>query len=229
MFYGCEYNLNLNLSSFNTINVTDMSNLFYNCHNLKNVILKQNYRQNEQKFIKALANIRLNRLTQEDIMLLETRDCHLNTYDTDILHIFSTNSEADKYNEYKFNLIDEPVKTFDSIDCVYRGTKTVYTNLTENEKYILEVFGKNCRADKQIILKLGARVMLLTNMDFNKGLINGACGIIKEFKNDTIKIKFDNGVTSDIPQSTFEYYYHDKLLAQRVQYPLRLADRKSVV
>ena len=65
--------------------------------------------------------------------------------------------------------------------------------------------------------------MLLVNMDFNRGLINGSCGTIQSFNGSTITIKFDNGETADIPRHKFEYYYHDKLYAERTQFPLKLA------
>lgn len=188
---------------------------------LKNVVLKKNYRQNEENFITALAHMRENCLEVEDIKLLKTR-CVENE-DTDILHIFSTNEEANRYNFAKFNMIDEPVKLFYAEDGVYRGSKLVTEGFTESENYILEIFSKNCRAEKEIALKLGARVMLLVNMDFNKGLINGACGVIQGFNQDTISIKFDNGIVSNIPKHKFEYYYNERVVAERMQYPLKLA------
>ena len=130
---------------------------------LKNVVLKKNYRQNEENFITALAHMRENCLEVEDIELLKTR-CVENE-DADILHIFSTNEEANRYNLAKFNMIEEPVKLFYAEDGVYRGSKLVTEGFTESESYILEIFSKNCRAEKEIALKLGARVMLLVNMD----------------------------------------------------------------
>ena len=190
---------------------------------LKNVVLKQNYRQSEKDFIKALSDMRTNNLDEDDTELLKNRETNLDTFETNMLHIFSTNYEADRYNMAKFNMIDEPVKIFEADDGVYRGTKPVYSNFTENEKYILEIFGKNCRAEKEIALKLGAKVMLLVNMDFNRGLINGSCGDIQSFNESTITIKFDNGEVADIPRHRFEYYYHDKLTAERTQFPLKLA------
>jgi surface protein len=39
MFYECQKLQNLDLSSFNTQNVTDMSHMFYYCYNLKNLNL----------------------------------------------------------------------------------------------------------------------------------------------------------------------------------------------
>lgn len=191
--------------------------------NLQNVVLKKNYRQNEQNFITALAHIRENCLEVEDVELLKTRCVEGDTYQTDILHIFSTNEEANRYNLAKFNMIDEPVRIFKSEDGVYRGTKLVTDGFTESENYILEIFSKNCRAEKEIALKLGAKVMLLVNMDFNRGLINGACGNIEAFFDDTISIKFDNGVVASIPKHTFEYYYNERVVAERKQFPLKLA------
>ena len=191
--------------------------------NLQNVILKKNYRQSEENFITALAHMRENCLDASDIQLLNTRCTDMDTYETDILHIFSTNEEANRYNITKFNMIEEPVRIFRAEDGVYRGNKFVTEELTESENYILEIFSKNCRAEKEIALKSGARVMLLVNMDFNKGLINGACGIIQSFAENGIEIKFDNGVAANIPKNTFEYYYNDRVVAERVQYPLKLA------
>lgn len=191
--------------------------------NLKNVILKKNYRQNEENFITALAHMRENCLDADDIKLLRGRCTDIDTFETNILHIFSTNEEANRYNRAKFNMIEEPVQIFRAEDGVYRGTKLVSENLTESENYILEIFSKNCRAENEIILKLGARVMLLVNMDFNKGLINGACGTIQEFNNSSILIKFDNGIIAPIPKHKFEYYYNERVVAERLQYPLKLA------
>ena len=191
--------------------------------NLKNVILKKNYRQNEENFITALAHMRENCLDIDDIKLLNSRCTQLDTYETNILHIFSTNEEANRYNIAKFNMIDEPIRIFPAQDGVYRGTRLVDENLTESENYILEIFSKNCRAEKEIVLKLGARVMLLVNMDFNRGLINGACGSIQSFNENNIVVKFDNGITAPIPRHKFEYYYNERVVAERMQYPLKLA------
>ena len=39
MFYNCSKLMNLNLSNFNTQNVTNMSQMFWNCNSLKNLNL----------------------------------------------------------------------------------------------------------------------------------------------------------------------------------------------
>ena len=191
--------------------------------NLQNVVLKKNYRQSEEKFINALAHMRENCLEIDDIELFKSRMIDSDTSEANILHIFSTNEEANRYNNTKFNQIEEPIRVFSAEDGVFRGKNLVTDGFTESESYILEVFSKNCRAEREIALKLGARVMLLINMDFNKGLINGACGNIIGFNQETISIKFDNGVVAAIPKHTFEYYYNERVVAERLQYPLKLA------
>jgi len=191
--------------------------------NLKNVILTKNYRQNEEKFIKALSNMRVNRLEPEDIELLSTRSINSDTSGTNILHIFSTNEEANNYNLVKFNALENQVKMFTAKDGVYRGKDLVWEDFTEREAVILDIFNKSCRAEKEIALKIGCKVMLLFNMDFDKGLINGACGTVENFNENSINITFDNGVNANIPLHEFEYYYNDAVLAVRIQYPLKLA------
>ena len=46
MFYDCYYLTNLNLSNFNTQNITNMSYMFYNCYSLKNLNLPNFNTQN---------------------------------------------------------------------------------------------------------------------------------------------------------------------------------------
>ena len=128
------------------------------------IILTKNYRQNEENLIKALSDIRNNNLTIEDEKLLRTRECKDSDELADILHIFATNEEAKDYNDCNFALIDSEEKTYNAID-IHKGRFDI-------DKY--------CRVGKEITLKVGARVMLLINKDFDKCLINGSCGNVIE-------------------------------------------------
>ena len=191
--------------------------------NLKNILLKDNHWQSEENFIKALSNMRTNSLTEGDIKLFNARELPFDSDNSNILHIFSTNEEADNYNQRMFNALEAPVVEFMAQDSVLRGKSYVSSGLTQREETILEIFNKSCRAEKLIQLKLGARVMLLVNSDFKTGLINGSCGVIKAFNEDSITVEFENGIIKDIEPERFEYYYNDKVMATREQYPLRLA------
>ncbi len=190
---------------------------------LKNIVLKKSYRQKEENFIEALAHMRTNSLTQADIELFNSRNLPDENTIPNMLHIFSTNEEADAYNKAKFDSIENPLVEFVSDDGVLRGNDYIYNNFNETEGKILEIFNRNCKFNKELKFKLGAKVMLLSNLDFSSGLINGSIGTIKSFNNSSITVLFDNGVERDITRETFEYFYNDKPVAQRRQYPLKLA------
>lgn len=201
---------------------------------LKTIFLEKIYRQSDEKFIKSLNNLRLNQLTQEDIRLFYDREVNYNTYESDILHIFSTNKEADNYNTFKFNSVQKPLYVFNSADKIHRKRTIIDVDknnlddrLTKFDLMTLDMFDKSCKAPSALELKEGCKVMLLKNLNFNKGLINGACGTVLELKKDEneeyILVQFDNGVEEVIAKQTFEAYRDGDVVVSREQYPLRLA------
>jgi len=198
--------------------------------NLQTVFLEKIYRQTDDKFIRSLNNIRMNEITEEDIKLFQTREAKNNTYNSDILHIFSTNKEADTYNSLKFDKVQNPVHTFISEDKMHRKKEVVQLNIEFPQKSLskfdlmtLEMFDKYCKAPQILELKEGCKVMLLKNHNFAKGLINGSCGVVLKIEEDAVIVKFDNGLEESIPKNTFEYYREGELVCSRDQYPLRLA------
>ena len=191
--------------------------------NLQPVILDTIYRQTDKDFIKALNDIRVDKVDPDDIDLLKSREIDYDTSETPMLHIFSRNDEADNYNKRRFDSIDSKTYTYDAISGVYRGRRFVEVGLTDKEHLTMEIFKKNCRASETLKLKVGCRVMLLVNLDFERGLINGACGEVVSLSDDYIIVRFDNGVSEVIEQHKFESYYNDVLQASITQYPLKLA------
>ncbi len=195
----------------------------WNDLNFKTIMLTKNYRQNEEKLITALSNMRINSLSDDDIKLFKTRECTHADDLSDILHIFATNAEADNYNNYKFRNITEPEYTLRASDGIYKGKELIETAQNERDENIFKRIDMVCNAEKNIALKLGVRVMLLTNLSFEDGLINGSCGVVEEINDDYVLVKFDNGVTSQITKHDFEFYNNEVLIAVRKQFPLRLA------
>ena len=190
---------------------------------LYTVLLTKNYRQNEENLITALSNMRTNSLTDADVKLLKTRECKENIDTQNALHIFATNQEADNYNNMKFNKINSKEYKLYAIDGVYKGEKLIENPTNLREENILKRIDVACSAEKSISLKIGVRVMLLINYDFEKGLINGSCGEVKEINEDYILVYFDNGQSAKITRHDFEFYNNEKLIALRRQFPLRLA------
>lgn len=203
---------------------------------LEPVILKKVYRQNDLDFINALNNARVGKLEPQDVQLFLSRDIEIDADKTDVLHIFSTNNEADSYNVEKFNQIDEPVHSFVAVDYIYRynpdGSEQDIIEIPDfniekltgyDEINNLKNLDKNCKAPKELQLKEGCKVMLLKNLDFGLSLVNGSIGTVKEIDENGVYVRFDNGVGQYILKETFEYHHEGKLRAERKQYPLRLA------
>lgn len=197
---------------------------------LKTVFLEKIYRQNDEQFINSLNNLRLNRLSHDDVKLFYGREVDYDTSDSDILHIFSTNREADSYNAYKFKSIDSRLYSFVSIDKIHRKKSSIdfdKNNLNEKlskfDVMTWEAFDKCCKAPQILELKVGCKVMLLKNLNQKNGLINGSTGTVIELEDDNILVEFDNGVKESIPKHIFEAYRDGDLVVSREQYPLRLA------
>ena len=191
--------------------------------NLVTVKLEKIYRQSEVSFIKALNDIRESKIDEDDFKLLKSREIDYDTTESSMLHIFSRNDEANNYNKQKFDSIDSKIYTYKANTGVYRGGKYIENNFTDRELMIIDVFQKNCKALTELSLKKGCRVMLIINLDFEKGLINGSCGEIIALDDTSITVEFDNGIIEEIKVHKFEYYYKDVLTASMTQFPLKLA------
>ena len=98
------------------------------------------------------------------------------------------------------------------------------------EKALKEI-QKSCLAVSPLELRVGARVMLLRNTDFHRGLINGSCGTLVDFKpfgGEKFKlvpvVEFDNGETEAIKPASWETIDgEERVIAARTQIPLRIA------
>jgi len=198
---------------------------------LKPVILTKIYRQNDLNFINALNNARVGKLEHEDVKLFKSKN--VEPEDTDILHIFSTNKEADSHNILKFAQIDKPISSFVTKDYVYKyqGDKGIALEIVDfnidgfefEQINNLKRLEKDCKAPAVLQLKEGCKVMLLKNLSFGYGLVNGSTGTVKTIDESGIFVKFDNGRGQFIAKEIFEYWHEGRLVATREQYPLRLA------
>ncbi len=199
--------------------------------NIKNILLKKIYRQDDAAFAQILNDIRQNKLNQNDLNTFYQRNNHPLPPNKDILHIFSTNEAADNYNLQKFNALQTQAHELISKDILMKNEEAdkLITTIEEIEKLSIakkktwDILDKYCKVTQVITLKKGCRVMLLKNIDFEAGLINGSCGEVENIGDEGITVKFDNGELRIIKQEEFDYSKDGKLLARRIQYPLRLA------
>lgn len=199
--------------------------------NPENIVLKKIYRQSDRNFANILNDIRQNNLKNSDFDALFSRNNIEIPPEKEILHIFGTNEAADNFNAQKFNALHTPSQELYAKDVLMKNEEPnkIVSNQQDSEelsvtrKKVWDTLDKYCKAPQNLILKKGCRVMLLKNLDFEQGLINGSCGVVKDFSTDGIIVNFDNGIQKTIKPHEFDYSKDGKLLAKRIQFPLRLA------
>eukprot|EP00727_Mastigamoeba_balamuthi_P010202 m51a1_g5804 putative atp-dependent dna helicase pif1-like (828) ;mRNA; f:131507-135489 len=93
----------------------------------------------------------------------------------------------------------------------------------------------NGQLPKELHLKVGSQVVLLKNMDFESGLVNGALGTVLEFGPRSaetglpgeVRVKFQHTVQTLVPEDT-SIEVGGMVVATRKQFPLKLAWALSI-
>jgi len=177
------------------------------------LILHQIFRQKDMAFAHALNDIRLGTYSQAAAALLQHRyqkpDPEEESCPPVIIH--THNAQVDAFNAQRLAGIPGETVEFTAAD-----------SGTDSAK---ETLAKYCIAPELLTLKIGARVMLLANLDQKEGLVNGACGFVSGFLTTTNYpiVDFDNGCTQILAPHAWEIKDGTTLLGTRKQIPLRLA------
>ena len=191
--------------------------------NVSMVHLTKLVRQDESTpFAKLLQKIRFGKTTGLD-SILGSRVGARAANSNNPIKVFCKNIDIDVYNDRQYQAIAGPEKVF-----VCRDTGN--PELGKN-------FDRTCPAPSILRLKVGARVLLLVNVNTEEGLVNGAVGTVTGFGIMGPLVKFDNGATAALEQNKWEMKEQEldlsgkmryKVIATRSQIPLKLAWATSV-
>lgn len=172
------------------------------------------YRQDEDpQFLRILENVRMNKVTTDDIMRLNRRVVKPEPKDGMVITLASLNKTADGINQQRLAEID-------SEEFTYEGT-------------IAGKFdAKKLPVELNLHLKVGAQVMFTRN-DQQKRWANGTLAKVVKLTKDEIHVTLNNGETYVVPcaswdSMSYEYDRESRKLKKEVtgtftQYPLKLA------
>jgi ATP-dependent DNA helicase PIF1 len=128
--------------------------------------------------------------------------------------IFTRRDMVDKVNKECFDKLSGEVHT-------YKLTTKGKAN-TDAIKNAIKKMDASAQYVETLNLKIGAQVMLITNLDQEAGLVNGKVGIVKECKPSTVNVQFKgNDYTTEISYHEWTVEGYDKV--SRNQIPLILA------
>ena len=171
------------------------------------------YRQNDAHFLQILENVRLNKVTPEDLMHLNRRVCQPSKADGMVITLASRNCTADSINE-------KCLAEIGAEEYVYEGT--VQGKFDE----------KRFPVEMTMRLKVGAQVMFTRN-DQQKRWANGTLGKVSKLSKDEVQVTTNAGDTYMVPccswdSVTYEYDKEARKLKKEVtgtftQFPLKLA------
>ncbi len=172
------------------------------------------YRQDDdQQFLHILENVRMNKVTPENIMRLNQRVTQPQSKDGMVITLASLNKTADGINQKRLAEIDAEEFT-------YEGT---IAGKFDDKKLPVEL---NLR------LKVGAQVMFTRN-DQQKRWANGTLAKVVKLTKDEIHVELSNGDQYVVPCTSwdsvsYEYDREARKLKKEVtgtftQYPLKLA------
>jgi ATP-dependent DNA helicase PIF1 len=187
-------------------------------------ILREIFRQREPDLVEFLAEIRRGRITPKGNAFLISRRRSTSCAGAEIANkvcLFSRRDKAESMNIKELSALPaESEKVFDAADSA-RG----------NNSHLLE----QLIAPVKLVLRIGARVILLINKDQCCGLVNGATGVVTGYTQDGYPIvkyevtRFVDGkkVIAEIDDvaepNTWRIKQAGKIIAQRTQIPLLLA------
>jgi hypothetical protein len=127
----------------------------------------------DSQFADLLGRLRIGRHTASDISLLKTRQLAVDDPSSTScsLRIFSLNVDVDQYNNTQ-------IDTLQTEAVVFRAVDRLPSEIDSNS---IIIDGHNSGLPSVVTLKIGARVMLIRNVNTELGPYNGALGIVTGF------------------------------------------------
>jgi len=191
----------------------------------ESVILKEIMRQKDPIFQKVLSEIRTGEISEETIKIIQSRIGIQPNLSSGIIPtiLYSTKKSVDKINKEEFNKL--PDETIIEYETLYEISGDRVSKMKEEEFiYYQEVVDRENNYDKVLHLSIGAQVMLLKNLDQERGLVNGSRGVVVDFNElDLPYVKFMNQEIELIERQEYPYEISSVTSIIAKQVPLSLA------
>lgn len=192
------------------------------------VELKRVFRQEDPRFVECLNRIRWGSPNTDDLRLLTSR---LNVpvgkdgIQPTVLHALT--DEVNRMNQEHLDTLKAPGKQYYMISNFISPSSESSGSLPTKSKIsrILFDLKKNVPAEEELTLKVGAQVMLLTNLSITHQLVNGSRGVVVRFTSTSPVypiVRFAN-LEVVVRGYMWKHTFRPGVFAYVAQIPLKLA------
>lgn len=187
-------------------------------HNV--IYLQKSFRQSDPVFQECLAEVRIGKLSQSTIDLLESRvDVKLtNDLGIEPTKIYALNRDVTRENEDRLNQLFKL-----NPELEFYQYEREFTVSDKNIRNAEERIEKNCVAPKLLEICVGAQVMLIYNLDQELKLVNGSRGVVIGFEGGFPKVRFMSGLEVIIPHVIWNVEENGEKIISITQIPLKVA------
>jgi len=190
-----------------------------------NVIhLTKLYRFNDDVYSSLLSRVRLGKNTKEDNQELFKRYFAYREY--------KNKEDAEEEDEKDYLKIRPTFLYSKKVNVNDKNLEELYKNNNEllifkaiyTEKHNLDLD----KIENNLYLKVGAQVMLTTNIDIDTGLVNGSRGVVLKYESGILTVKFLNGMDIGFSRYTYTVEEDGKVMYKMEQFPFILAYALSI-
>lgn len=173
-------------------------------------------RQPDPIFQTILTEARMGRLSEASIAILQARK-GLPWSGNEIRPtlIFSRNSDVNTINEVNMKALEGEVVTFKAA--------TIGTRIDPDTEAQLARLDTDSAYDTNLQLKIGAQVMLITNLDQERGLVNGSRGVVLSFSSTGLPVVRFLSLSEPVTIDRATWMLPDNDQVGRAQIPLKVA------
>ncbi|XP_066513814.1 ATP-dependent DNA helicase PIF1-like [Hoplias malabaricus] len=177
-----------------------------------NMELMEVRRQTDRSFISLLQAIRVGRATEEvTSQLLKTANNRIERHGILATRLCTHKDDVELTNENKLQQLPGPLRVFEAVD---------------SDPILVKTIDAQSPVGAVLQLKVGAQVMLTKNLDVQRGLVNGARGVVVDFlpgNKGLPRVRFLCGAVEVIKQEKWMFKAGGGLYLSRQQLPLKLA------